>query len=81
MRYHLLAFCQSVIHSFRFGDSYRISELCKLVTVETVERHIFDAQLKYCEPVSNVAKDDVAKEAAHIEERGGNMRPLGIVAH
>ena len=24
--------CQRVIHSFRFGDSYRISELCELVS-------------------------------------------------
>ena len=32
-------------------------------------------------PVSNVSKYDVAKKAANIEERCGNMRPLGIVAH
>ena len=47
----------------------------------TVERHILEDNSIYSEPVSNVAKDDVAKEAANIEEGGGNMRPLGIVAH
>ena len=44
-------------------------------------RHIFDDQSKYCEPVSNVAKDDVAKEASNVEEGGGDVRPLGVVAH
>ena len=36
----------------------------------TVERHILEDNSKYSEPVSNVAKDDVAKEAANIEEGG-----------
>ena len=41
---------------------------------------IFDYS-KYSEPVSDVAKDDVAKKTANVEEGGGNMRPLRIVAH
>ena len=32
-------------------------------------------------PVGDEAEEDVAKEAANVEEGGGDVRPLGVVAH
>ena len=41
----------------------------------------FFSSFKSSEPVSNVAEDDVSQETSNIEEGGGYMGPLSIVAH
>ena len=41
----------------------------------------FYENVKFCEPIGNVAEDDVSQETSNIEEGGGYMGPLSIVAH
>ena len=42
---------------------------------------IFYENVKFCEPIGNVAEDDVSQKTSNIEEGGGNMGPLSIVTH
>ena len=41
----------------------------------------FYENVKFCEPIGNVAEDDVSQKTSNIEEGGGYMGPLSIVAH
>ena len=41
----------------------------------------FTEDVKCCGPVGNVAEDDVSEKTSNIEEGGGYMGPLSIVAH
>ena len=42
---------------------------------------LLSSSFKSSEPVSNVAEDDVSQKTSNIEEGGGYMGPLSIVAH